>query len=44
MFADRNKDLAREVTAFLSTVQLILEVDSSGTIFGEEFGELENSG
>jgi hypothetical protein len=44
VFADRNKDLAREMTTLLSTVQLVLEVNSCCAVLGKEFGELENSG
>jgi hypothetical protein len=34
--------LARKMAALLSAMELILEMDSRGTVFREEFGELED--
>ena len=44
VFAHGDKDLAGQVTALLATVELVLEVDSGGTVLGEELGQLQDGG
>jgi hypothetical protein len=36
----RDNDLAREMSAFLAAMQLILEMNRCGAVLGEEFCEL----
>jgi hypothetical protein len=41
--ADGHQDLSCEMSTFLTTMQLVLKVYASGAVFGEEFGELDDS-
>jgi hypothetical protein len=41
--ANGYQDLSGEMSAFLTTMQLILEVYTSGTVFGEELCKLDDS-
>ena len=43
MISNGDEDLASKMPAFLSSVKLIFEMYSCGTILGKELCELENS-
>src|SRR5271156_1971786 len=42
MLADRNEDFASQMTAFLSTMELVLEVNSSSSILGKQLCKLQD--
>ena len=44
MFSNRHKDFSSKVSALFATVELILEMHCSGTVLGEQLGELQNGG
>jgi hypothetical protein len=38
-----NQDFSGEMSAFLTTMELVLEVYTSGTVFGEELCKFDDS-
>jgi hypothetical protein len=42
VIANWNENLASQVTAFLSTVELVFEMDGSSAIFSKQFCELHD--